>query len=136
MFYTLGPMISPIAGGLLIDYISWRAVFGFSLLMGAAILAGAYFIIWETRPKAQTGVAPQGFVRDSIALFSHLRFTCFVFQTGFNTGAFFVAASSASFLMKETLNRPAAEFGYWFALFPDRVLHRQFRVEPRGRAGV
>lgn len=118
MFYTLGPMISPIAGGLLIDHFSWRAVFGFSLLMGAAILAGAYFIIRETRPKAQTGVVPQGFVRDSIALFSHLRFSCFVFQTGFNTGAFFVAASSAAFLMKETLNRPAAEFGYWFALFP------------------
>ena len=118
MFYTLGPMISPIAGGLLIDLFSWRAVFGFSLFMGAIILAGAYFVIWETRPRAQTGVVPKGFISNSIALFSHLRFTCFVLQTGFNTGAFFVAASSASFLMKETLQRPAAEFGFWFALFP------------------
>ncbi|MBX9760641.1 MAG: multidrug effflux MFS transporter [Beijerinckiaceae bacterium] len=118
MFYTLGPMISPIAGGLLIDLFSWRAVFGFSLFMGAIILAGAYFIIWETRPRAQTGVIPKGFIRNSIELFSHLRFTCFVLQTGFNTGAFFVAASSAAFLMKETLQRPAAEFGFWFALFP------------------
>lgn len=118
MFYTLGPMISPIAGGLLIDAFSWRAVFWFSLLMGAAILAGAYFIIWETRPKAQTGVVPKGFIGDSIELFSNLRFTCFVLQTGFNTGAFFVAASAAAFLMKETLGRPAAEFGYWFTLFP------------------
>jgi len=118
MFYTLGPMISPIAGGLLIDLFSWRAVFGFSLLMGAAILAGAYFVIWETRPRAQTGVVPKGFISDAIALFSHLRFTCFVLQTGFNTGAFFVAASAASFLMKETLQRPAAEFGFWFVLFP------------------
>lgn len=118
MFYTLGPMISPIAGGLLIDLFSWRAVFWFSLLMGAAILADAYFIIWETRPRAQTGVVPKGFVSDSVALFSNLRFACFVLQTGFNTGAFFVAASAASFLMKETLGRPAAEFGYWFILFP------------------
>ncbi|MDP2356732.1 MAG: multidrug effflux MFS transporter [Beijerinckiaceae bacterium] len=118
MFYTLGPMISPIAGGLLIDYFSWRAVFGFSLLVGAAILAGAWFIIWETRPRAQTGVIPKGFIGDSISLFSNMRFTCFVLQTGFNTGAFFVAASAAAFLMKETLGRPASEFGYWFVLFP------------------
>ena len=118
MFYTLGPMISPIAGGLLIDHFSWRAVFGFSIVMGAAIFAGVYFIIWETRPKAQTGVIPKGFISDSIALFSRLRFTCFVLQTGFNTGTFFAAASAAAFLMKETLDRPAAEFGYWFVLFP------------------
>lgn len=118
MFYTLGPMISPIAGGFLIDLISWRAVFGFSLAMGAIILAGVYFIIWETRPRAVTGFVPKGFVSDAISLFSHLRFTCFVLQTGFNTGVFFVAASAAAFLMKETLQRPAAEFGFWFALFP------------------
>lgn len=118
MFYTLGPMISPVAGGLLIDFFSWRAVFGFSLLMGAAILAGAYFCIWETKPRAQTGVVQKGFLSNAVALFSNLRFTCFVLQTGFNTGAFFVAASAASFLMKETLHRPAAEFGYWFILFP------------------
>ncbi len=118
MFYTLGPMISPVAGGLLIDAFSWRAVFSFSILMGAAILAGAYFIIWETRPPAQTGVVPKGFISDALTLLSHMRFTCFVLQTGFSTGAFFVAASAASFLMKETLGRPAAEFGYWFALFP------------------
>jgi DHA1 family bicyclomycin/chloramphenicol resistance-like MFS transporter len=118
MFYTLGPMISPIAGGLLIDAFSWRAVFSFSILMGAAILAGAYFIIWETRPRAQTGAVSKGFLSDALTLFSHMRFTCFVLQTGFSTGAFFVAASAASFLMKETLERPAADFGYWFALFP------------------
>jgi len=29
-----------------------------------------------------------------------------------------VAASATSFLMKETLQRPAAEFGLWFLMFP------------------
>src|SRR5262245_44240850 len=45
MFYTLGPMISPIVGGLLIDLMGWRSVFAFALLLGAAIWAGAYFVI-------------------------------------------------------------------------------------------
>ena len=31
MFYTIGPMISPIVGGILIDMFGWRSVFGFAL---------------------------------------------------------------------------------------------------------
>ncbi len=118
MFYTLGPMIAPIAGGLLIDTLGWRSVFGFSVVIGSIITLGAWFSIWETKPKTQAfGVSP-GLLRDFVALFGNLRFTCFVFQTAFNTGAFLVAASASSFLMKETLHRPAAEFGFWFFLFP------------------
>ncbi len=118
MFYTIGPMISPIAGGLLIDLFGWRAVFWFSLAAGGVIAAGAYLVIFETRPRPVTGAIRNGVARDFLDLFSNMRFTCFVLQTGFNTGAFFVAASAASFLMKETLQRPAAEFGFWFVLFP------------------
>lgn len=118
MFYTLGPMIAPIAGGMLIDTLGWRSVFGFSVVIGAVITLGAWTSIWETKPKTQAfGVSP-GVVRDFISLFANLRFTCFVFQTAFNTGAFLVAASASSFLMKETLHRPATEFGFWFFLFP------------------
>ncbi len=101
MFYTLGPMISPIAGGLLIDYISWRAVFGFSLLMGAAILAGAYFIIWETRQKRNRRLRRRALCETPSRCF-HICASRARVSDGFNTGAFFVAASSASFLMKET----------------------------------
>ena len=49
MFYTLGPMISPLVGGLLIDTLGWRSVFVFALLVGSLILAGAYLAIPETR---------------------------------------------------------------------------------------
>ena len=37
MFGTLGPMISPIIGGVLIDTLGWRSVFGFAVLAGGAI---------------------------------------------------------------------------------------------------
>src|SRR5579864_1101349 len=39
MAYTIGPMISPIVGGLLIDAFGWRSVFGFALVFGAMISA-------------------------------------------------------------------------------------------------
>lgn len=120
MFYTMGPMFAPIIGGGLTDVFGWRSAFVFSLLFGALITTGVYFFIWETlAPEDRNSESRStNMGADMLSLLGHLRFTCFVLQTGFNTGVFLVMASGASFLMKETLNRPAAEFGLWFMLFP------------------
>ena len=49
MAYTIGPMISPLVGGLLIDAFGWRSVFGFALLLGGVIALIAYFAVFESR---------------------------------------------------------------------------------------
>jgi DHA1 family bicyclomycin/chloramphenicol resistance-like MFS transporter len=118
MFYTLGPMVSPIVGGLLIDTLGWRSVFGFAVLAGAVITTGVYLAIPETRPQALVGGYDVGMLRSYIALFAHLRFAAFVLQTGFSTATFIVVATAAPTLMKEQLNRSATEFGLYFLLFP------------------
>src|SRR3978361_486398 len=52
MFGTLGPMISPIIGGVLTDMLGWRSVFGFALLAGGAITLAAYLAMYETHSVA------------------------------------------------------------------------------------
>jgi DHA1 family bicyclomycin/chloramphenicol resistance-like MFS transporter len=118
MFYTLGPMISPMVGGLLIDILGWRSVFAFALLLGTIISAGAYFAIFESRPPGLIVRSSGNVLRSYIALFARVRFTGFVLQTGFCTGTFLTAATAAASLMKELLDRPATEFGFYFVLFP------------------
>ena len=118
MFYTLGPMVSPIVGGVLIDTLGWRSVFGFAVLAGAVITTGVYLAIPETRPQALVGGQGVGMFRSYVALFAHLRFAAFVLQTGFSTATFIVVATAAPTLMKEQLNRSATEFGLYFLLFP------------------
>ncbi len=118
MFYSLGPMISPVIGGLLLDHFGWRSVFAFALAAGAAITAGAYLVVHETRPATAASGGGSGVLRSYAALFAQPRFTAFVLQTGFSTGTFFVAASAAAVFMKEHFARPAAEFGLYFLLFP------------------
>jgi DHA1 family bicyclomycin/chloramphenicol resistance-like MFS transporter len=117
MFYTIGPMISPAAGGLLVDTLGWRAVFGFSVVAAAAITAGVWLVIYETRPAGETG-EPGNVLRSYAELLRQPRFLALVLQTGFATGTFLIVATASSTLMKELLNRPATEFGLYFVLLP------------------
>jgi DHA1 family bicyclomycin/chloramphenicol resistance-like MFS transporter len=118
MFYTLGPMVSPFVGGLLIDTLGWRAVFGFALLAGTAITVAAYAGIPETRPPRDAAAGDSGIVRAYGTLLRNPAFTALVLQSGFNTGAFMTLASASATMMKELLHRPSTEFGLYFLLFP------------------
>jgi MFS transporter, DHA1 family, multidrug resistance protein len=116
MFYTIGPMISPIVGGLLIDTLGWRSVFGFALVVGGLVFAGAYLAIPETRAAERPAHA--SILQDSFSLLRHIRFSAFVLQTGFSTGTFLTIATASSGFMKDLLNRPSVEFGFYFLMFP------------------
>jgi MFS transporter, DHA1 family, multidrug resistance protein len=126
MAYTIGPMISPIVGGILIDAFGWRSVFAFALVFGAVIAVCAYFVIFETRPPSPNNQVRVNVLRSYGELFGHVRFTAFVLQSGFMTGAFLATATAASNLMKDMLQRPSTEFGIYFLLFPFGYLFGNF----------
>ncbi len=118
MAYTLGPMLAPLCGGMLLDASGWRSVFWFATVGGMLIAAGAYRVLYETHPRAATPPQPSSFVRDYAQLFAHARFVAFVLQSGFSSAAFFAMGAAAAFLMKDFLGRSATEFGMYFLLFP------------------
>jgi DHA1 family bicyclomycin/chloramphenicol resistance-like MFS transporter len=118
MFGTLGPMVSPFIGGLLVDTLGWRSVFGFALVAGGVITLCSYITIYETHPAAGREPGGPGIARSYLELFRRPRFIAFVLQSGFATGAFMTMATASAGLMKELLNRPSAEFGLYFVMFP------------------
>jgi DHA1 family bicyclomycin/chloramphenicol resistance-like MFS transporter len=126
MFYTIGPMISPIVGGILIDTFGWRSVFGFALVLGAIIALGAYVAVFETRPPSPQNRVRGNVLRNYAELFRHVRFTAFVLQSGFSTATFLTTATAASSLLKDMLHRPSTEFGIYFLLFPFGFLAGNF----------
>ena len=126
MFYTLGPMVSPMVGGILIDAFGWRSVFSFALLLGSIISVAAYLAVFESRAPTPANRTHGNVLRNYFELFRHARFTAFVLQTGFSTASFLVAATAASSLMKEMLHRPSTEFGIYFLLFPFGFLSGNF----------
>src|SRR6185503_7080698 len=118
MFGTLGPMVSPAIGGVLIATLGWRSVFGFALIAGGAISLNAYFTMYETHPVANRKIGEFSVWQSYAALFSRSRFSAFVCQTGLYTAAFMVMATASASLMAGLLHRPATEFGLYFLLFP------------------
>jgi MFS transporter, DHA1 family, multidrug resistance protein len=128
MAYTIGPMIAPMVGGVLIDTFGWRSVFGFALGAGGLIALNAYLAVFESRPPpaAPTNRSGNTIWSNYLELFRHLRFTAFVLQSGFCTASFLTTASAASSLLKDLLHRPSTEFGIYFLLFPFGFLSGNF----------
>jgi DHA1 family bicyclomycin/chloramphenicol resistance-like MFS transporter len=127
MAYTIGPMVAPLVGGILIDGFGWRSVFFFALGAGGLITLNAYLAVFESRPPSKLRRhTEQSVLRDYGMLFRNLTFTCFVLQSGLCTASFLVTATAASSLMKEMLHRPSAEFGLYFLLFPFGFLAGNF----------
>src|ERR1043166_1307948 len=126
MAYTIGPMISPMIGGILIDAFGWRSVFGFALGLGAVIALTAYVAVPESRAPSPDSRPSGSVLRNYADLFRHVRFTAFVLQSGFVTGAFLAAATAASSLLRDLLHRPSTEFGIYFLLFPFGYLSGNF----------
>jgi DHA1 family bicyclomycin/chloramphenicol resistance-like MFS transporter len=128
MAYTIGPMVAPIVGGMLIDGFGWRSVFVFALAAGGIITLGVYLAVFESRAPSPSPTGRSGHIvwRDYLELFRHLRFTAFVLQGGFCTASFLILAAAASSLMKDLLHRPSTEFGIYFLLFPIGFLSGNF----------
>lgn len=116
--YTLGPMLAPPFGGILIDSFGWRSIFWFALVTGVLITAAAWSIVYETRTKAERTAQTVGLMKSYAALLRDKAFVAFVLHSGFMSFTFFALASASPFLMKDLLHRTATEYGLYFMCFP------------------
>lgn len=118
MAYSMGPMVAPPIGGLLVDGFGWRSVLAFACGTGLAIAVLVYLVMHETLPDHVRTRPRRSLLADYRMLFRDLRFTALVLQSGLCSGAFFTMATSASLLMTDYLHRPASEYGFYFMMFP------------------
>lgn len=136
MAYTVGPMLAPPLGGVLVDHLGWRAVFWFALGLGAAIAAASFVVLHETR-RGRRASTMGSIVRDYATLFANPRFTAFVLQSGFCSGTFFAIVAASPFLMEDRLGRSATVYGLYFMLFPaGYCLGNYVSVRVAGRVAI
>jgi DHA1 family bicyclomycin/chloramphenicol resistance-like MFS transporter len=115
--YTMGPMLAPPFGGVLIDAFGWRSICWFALAAGALITIAVWFIIAETRGASERSHT-SGLAAAYGALGRNPSFVAFVLHSGFMSFTFFALAGASPFLMQNVLHRSATEYGFYFMLFP------------------
>ena len=114
---TIAPLVAPMAGGAVLVWFSWHAIFWIPAL--AALLASAmiFFFIDETLPAEHR----QKFhIRTTIgnfaSLFRHKRVLSYMLASGFSFAGMFSFLSAGPFVYIELNHVSPQHFGYYFAL--------------------
>jgi DHA1 family bicyclomycin/chloramphenicol resistance-like MFS transporter len=131
-------LLAPALGGVLIDHLSWRAVFVLTALLGALLLWPVHTALPESSDKAgERSTVPETFARLGQLARSRV-FVGYAGQSSLHFAIFFAFTSASSYIMVDVLERSASEYGVWFvgvAMVTGVGLATAERLSARIRAG-
>jgi DHA1 family bicyclomycin/chloramphenicol resistance-like MFS transporter len=110
------PMLSPLAGGLLLDHVGWRAIFAVCAVLGFVALAVLAACLPETNQvrRAELGLS------DAFASFAALlrdpRYLGPALFFSLVMATFFASQAALPYLIVEVHGGTATEYGVWFAV--------------------
>ena len=109
------PTLGPLIGGLLETGFGWEAIFWFTAITSAAVVAWAAFALPETRGLNAPAGGGQGFLRDLASLIKSAKFGGYVCAGAFGSSTFFAFLGGGPPVIITLMGRSAAEYGLWFA---------------------
>ena len=109
------PIIAPTVGGILLTYISWRAIFIALAVIAALILAGAWIGLPETRPPdPSVSLRPGAVLRGYAAIFRNPQFGVYVLAGGIASAGMFAYIAGSPFVYIEYFGVPQTQYGWIF----------------------
>ena len=113
MAFVVAPMVAPVLGGALEHYADWRSGFWLLAVLGAIVLAAAWFTLPETHTDRSNST--RNFFTNAGKLFAMPRFRHYTLTLGFTSAVFFSFLGGAPHIMIDVLQRTPLEYGFWFA---------------------
>jgi DHA1 family bicyclomycin/chloramphenicol resistance-like MFS transporter len=114
MGMALGPMLGPVAGGVLEQWYGWQSTFWALLLIGALALLLIWFDFGETNQHMSSSFSEQ--FRQYPALFRSRRFWGYALTAAFASGAFFAFLGGAPYVARSILGMSPASLGFYIGL--------------------
>lgn len=114
MGMTLVPMIGPVLGGFLDEYIGWQANFGLLLALGLAVTALVWADLGETAKPSDTSLLAT--LGQYPSLLRSQRFWGYSLTAAFGSGAFFAYLGGAPYVGTEVFGLSSSRVGMLFAL--------------------
>lgn len=110
------PMLAPVLGGVLLDRLSWRAVFAVCLAGGSLALLLLARHLPETRPSALPAASPREVVAHYGALLADPAYRAPALHFAWIMAAVFATQAAIPYLLVEVLGGTATEYGLWFGV--------------------
>ena len=110
------PMLAPSVGGVLLDHVGWRAVFGLCFAFGVFALSLLAANLPETHLERAHGLDLRAAVSNFGSLLGDRRFLAPALFFACMMAAFFVTQAAIPYLVVEVLGGSATEYGLWFGI--------------------
>lgn len=110
---VVGPMLGPLAGGLLTDTFGWRTIFIFLFLIGISILLFAQMRFKESHTERGTDQSLKEVRGWFVKLLRSRHFNTYAWHSAFIWGVFMAFIGAAPYVMVNLLGKSSMEFGMW-----------------------
>jgi DHA1 family bicyclomycin/chloramphenicol resistance-like MFS transporter len=110
------PMLSPTAGGILLDHVGWRAIFGVCVIFGLIALSLLAVRLPETIRERRCDLGLRQTAGNFRALLSDPAYMGPALFFGCVMAALFATQAAIPYLMVEVLGDSATEYGVWFGV--------------------
>jgi len=110
----IAPMFGPLIGGLITDFIGWRAVFGVIGVITAGVAVMIYFCLSETNHHRLAMPSFFSMFGGYGTLMRSAEFRAYALQSGFMVAVFNIFMAAAPYVVIVVMGRSAREYGLWF----------------------
>jgi len=111
------PILAPIIGGEVLNYTSWKGVFGLLSIFGIIMLIGIYYSLGETLPESRRS---RGGLKNTLRTFGSLlkdtSFIGYVLMQGFVMASMFAYISGSSFVLQGIYDMSVREYSMMFGI--------------------
>jgi MFS transporter, DHA1 family, multidrug resistance protein len=114
MAFVVAPMVAPAIGGLLDQFVGWRAIFVLLALVGAGALAATWRKLPETNRNLAPSIRISGLLAGYKSLLGMPSFLAYALTLGFSSAVFFGFVAGAPYVMVVVLGQTPLDYGLWF----------------------
>ncbi len=110
----VAPILAPLAGGQILGWFGWRAIFVVLALFGTACLAAAWFGLPETLAERGAPLSLRSVTGGYLRMLRHRRFMGYALAGGTASAGMFAYISGAAFVFIEVFGVSPDRFGLFF----------------------
>lgn len=110
----VAPILAPSAGGMVLDWFGWQAIFAVLVFYGAACFVGVWFGLPETIKQRQGALSFGGIAQAYARMLKHRRFMGYALSGGIAQAGMFAYIAGSSFVFIEIYGLSPKHYGWLF----------------------